>query len=46
MSSARWLMTTGTRQARTVARKIGRHHWGDVLLDDLIRFLDSISRAS
>ena len=36
-------MSTGTRQARTVARKIGRQHRSDVLLHDLIRFLDSIA---
>jgi len=36
-------MSTGTRQARTVAREIGHQHWSDTLLHDLIRFLDSIT---
>ncbi len=36
-------MSTGTRQAWTVAREIGRQRRGDVLLHDLIRFLDSIA---
>ena len=26
-----------------MAREIGRHYWGDMLLDDLIRFLESIA---
>jgi hypothetical protein len=38
-------MSTGTRQARTVARKIGRQHRGEVLLHDLIRFSDSIAEC-
>ena len=38
-------MSTGTRQARTVAREIGRQRRGDVLLYDLTRFLDSIAEC-
>ena len=36
-------MSTDTREARTVAREIGHQHWSDILLHDLIRFLDSIA---
>ena len=36
-------MSTGTCQARTVARKIGHQHRSDVLLHDLICLLDSIA---
>jgi len=38
-------MSTGTHQARTVARETGRQRRGAVFLHDLIRCLDSISRA-
>jgi hypothetical protein len=38
-------MSTGTRQAWTVACEIGRQHRSNVLLYDLICFLDSIAEC-